>query len=218
MKEENVIDTFGEPEYRTESYLEIHSENVFVMADFDDIGYVSNFAGDPEKFEINGQNLNHDYDTLVEIFGREPDSEEMHALFELRWYYDGYFILIGLDDDGLPGKAEIWDENSYYTYEETYDENYIDENFEWVQKPTLTKDLDPYISLSYIEGIVRNKTDKTFSYVSINFDLYDAVGNQVDTTFDVIGNLSGNNTWKFKAPVSANKGVSRFEFAKITAY
>lgn len=116
MKAEDVIAAFGEPdEYSTEYFVQIPSkdgESLVAMASFDDAGYVSYFAGGPENYEINGQNLNHDYDKLVEIFGREPDSQETYDLLEARWFYDGYSILLGLDSDGLPGKAEIWKENS----------------------------------------------------------------------------------------------------------
>lgn len=115
MKAEDIIAAFGEPdEYSTEYFVQIPSkdgESLVAMANFDDAGYVSYFAGGPENYEINGQNLNHDYDKLVEIFGREPDSQETYDLLEAKWFYDGYSILIGLDSDGLPGKAEVWKED-----------------------------------------------------------------------------------------------------------
>ncbi len=115
MKAEDVIAAFGEAdEYSDENFIQILSEDgerLVAMANFDSAGYVSYFAGDPEKYELNGQNLNHDYDRLVEIFGREPDSQEMYDLLEIKWFYDNYSILIGLDNDGLPGKAEVWKED-----------------------------------------------------------------------------------------------------------
>lgn len=116
MKAEDVIAAFGEAdEYSDENFVQILSEDgerLVAMANFDSTGYVSYFAGDPEKFELNGENLNHDYDKLVKIFGREPDSEETFDLLEARWFFDGYSILLGLDEDGLPGKTEIWKDNA----------------------------------------------------------------------------------------------------------
>lgn len=115
MTAEDVIATFGEPNYSDEYFIEIRSEdgeNLVVIADLDSTGCVSDFAGDPEKFVINGQNINHDYDSLIEIFGREPDYEEMSDLLEVQWFYDGYRILLGLDEDGLPGKAQVWKEGT----------------------------------------------------------------------------------------------------------
>lgn len=115
MKAEDVTAALGEAdEYSDENFVQILSEDgerLVAMANFDSTGYVSYFAGDPEKFELNGENLNHDYDKLVKIFGREPDSEETFELLEVRWYFDGYSILLGLDKDGLPGKTEVSKEN-----------------------------------------------------------------------------------------------------------
>ncbi|MCX4338340.1 MAG: PsbP-related protein [Lachnospiraceae bacterium] len=116
MKAEDLIAAFGEAdEYSDENFVQILSEDgerLVAMANFDSAGYVSYFAGDPEKFELNGQDLNHDYDKLVKIFGREPDYEETFDLLEVRWFFDGYSILLGLDEDGLPGKTEIWKDNA----------------------------------------------------------------------------------------------------------
>lgn len=115
MKAEDVIAAFGEPdEYSDENFVQILNEEgdrLVIMANFDSTGYVSYFAGDPEKFGLNGKDLNHDYDELVKIFGREPDSQEMFDLHEVKWFYNGYSILLGLDEDGLPGKAEVWKDN-----------------------------------------------------------------------------------------------------------
>ena len=116
MKAEDVIAAFGEAdEYSDENFVQILSEDgerLVAIANFDSAGYVSYFTGDPEKFELNGQDLNHDYDKLVKIFGREPDYEETFDLLEVRWFFDGYSILLGLDEDGLPGKTEIWKDNA----------------------------------------------------------------------------------------------------------
>lgn len=116
MKAEDVIAAFGEAdEYSDEYFVQILSEDgerLVAMASFDSAGYVSYFAGDPEKFGLNGQDLNHNYDELVKIFGREPDYQETYDMLEAWWAFDGYRILLGLDTDGLPGKAEIWKDNA----------------------------------------------------------------------------------------------------------
>lgn len=112
MSAEEVIDAFGEPDYHNDNFLQIPDGDIAILVSLDNMGYVSSFSGDPKKFELSGQNLNQDYDKLVKIFGREPDSEEMYDLLEVKWSYDGYGILIGLDEDGLPGKAEIWKDNN----------------------------------------------------------------------------------------------------------
>lgn len=111
MSAEDVIAAFGEPSYQDDGFLEIQNEggdSGFVLAEFDSAGRVFYLAGDAEKFELNAQNFYQDYDGLVATFGREPDYQEKFDMLELTWYYDDYSILIGLGDDGLPGKTEAW--------------------------------------------------------------------------------------------------------------
>lgn len=89
-------------------------------------------------------------------------------------------------------------------------ENYIDENFDWVEKPVIRKKY----GVRYIEGIVINKSIKTIGYADISFNLYDSSGNQIDTAFDTISNLPPGNTWKFSAVVS-DLETNGFTFAGI---
>lgn len=51
----------------------------------------------------------------------------------------------------------------------------------------------------YIEGTVTNKTDRDYSYVSIEFICYDSAGNNLGTALDNTNNLLANQTWKYKA-------------------
>ena len=52
---------------------------------------------------------------------------------------------------------------------------------------------------TYIVGTIKNNTNKNYSYVQIEINLYDAEGNLVNSTLDNINNLEANGTWKFKA-------------------
>lgn len=52
---------------------------------------------------------------------------------------------------------------------------------------------------TYIVGTIKNNTNKNYSYVQVEINLYDADGNLVNSTFDNINNLEANGTWKFKA-------------------
>lgn len=52
-----------------------------------------------------------------------------------------------------------------------------------------------------ITGTIKNDTDKTFSYVQVEFNLYDDAGNQVGSTMANINNLESYGTWSFKAAV-----------------
>lgn len=52
---------------------------------------------------------------------------------------------------------------------------------------------------TYIVGTIKNNTDKNYSYVQVEINLYDADGNLINSTLDNINNLEANGTWKFKA-------------------
>lgn len=69
----------------------------------------------------------------------------------------------------------------------------------------------------YIEGIVKNNTDKDKGYVQISFNLYDADGNQLGTALDNINNLKAGGTWKFKA-MGMGDGIESYEFAEIVGF
>jgi len=50
-----------------------------------------------------------------------------------------------------------------------------------------------------ITGIIQNNTNFDYSYVSVEFSLYDAVGNNLGTAFDNMNNLAAGESWSFKA-------------------
>lgn len=51
----------------------------------------------------------------------------------------------------------------------------------------------------YIEGGIRNNTNKQYSYVQVSFNLYDKNGVQIGTALANVNNLEPNGVWKFKA-------------------
>lgn len=50
-------------------------------------------------------------------------------------------------------------------------------------------------------GTIRNDSDRTINFVSVNFNLLDKDGNKVGTTDDNIASLNPGENWKFKASV-----------------
>lgn len=52
---------------------------------------------------------------------------------------------------------------------------------------------------TYITGTIKNNTNKNYTYVQVEINLYDAQGNLINSTLDNINNLEPNGTWKFKA-------------------
>ncbi len=72
----------------------------------------------------------------------------------------------------------------------------------------------------YIEGLVKNNTDKDYSYVQIEFVCYDKDGNNLGTAIDNTNNLLGSQTWKFKAMFlgSDSKNVAKCDYHEITSW
>jgi uncharacterized protein YcfL len=52
---------------------------------------------------------------------------------------------------------------------------------------------------AHIVGTVKNNSAKEFSYVQVEFNLYDESGAQVGSTLDNTNNLEAYGTWKFDA-------------------
>ena len=81
-------------------------------------------------------------------------------------------------------------------------------SFAWIEEPYMIED---DLGFKYIVGSIENISEKTFSYVSVEFALYDSYGNQVGTTIDSIDHFESGNVWKFKAVVFENE-AEYFEF------
>lgn len=86
---------------------------------------------------------------------------------------------------------------------EEHDETISSKKNSTTEKFTLLDDYNGYAGDYnigyYIEGYVQNNTDKEYSYVSIEFNLYDADGVLIGTAMDNVNNLEANGKWKFKA-------------------
>lgn len=54
---------------------------------------------------------------------------------------------------------------------------------------------------AYIEGIVKNNSNKEFSYVEISFNLYDKDGNIITSEFTNVTHLDPYGTWKYKVTI-----------------
>lgn len=74
------------------------------------------------------------------------------------------------------------------------------------------------LGTTYIEGEIKNNTDKTYSYVQVTFNLYDVNGAQLGTAVDNINNLEPNGTWKYKAIGLVTEDVATYKFVEITGW
>ena len=50
-----------------------------------------------------------------------------------------------------------------------------------------------------VTGQLKNNTNKSYSYVSIEFTIYDENGYNIGTCFDNLSNFGANETWSFSA-------------------
>lgn len=82
-------------------------------------------------------------------------------------------------------------------------------------KGTTTRS-DGYGFSSYISGVIKNNTDKKYSYVQITFALFDKDGNKVGTALANVNSLDAGETWKFEA--IALKDFSTYKLDEITGW
>lgn len=72
----------------------------------------------------------------------------------------------------------------------------------------------------YIEGQIKNNTDKEYDYVQVTFTLYDAAGNTIGTAVDNNSGLDANGTWSFKAMglETNDSAVASYKLKEVTGY
>ena len=79
--------------------------------------------------------------------------------------------------------------------------------------------LDEYGSFYYIEGYIKNNTDKEYDYVSVEFTTYDAEGNILGSCYDNNSGLEANGRWKFKASCLEDvENIASFKLKEITKW
>lgn len=68
-----------------------------------------------------------------------------------------------------------------------------------------------------LAGTVKNNSDKEYSYVRVDFNLYDNSGAQVGWTDASIGNLEPHGTWKFKTNIVTDEKATQAKLKEIVA-
>ena len=87
------------------------------------------------------------------------------------------------------------------------------------EKFTLVSDEMTSDSFStYIQGEIKNNTDKTYSYAQVTFNVYDSSGAQIGTAVDNINNFEPNGTWRYKAIALTTDKVASYKFVEITGW
>lgn len=72
----------------------------------------------------------------------------------------------------------------------------------------------------YVTGYLKNKTDKTYTGLSIEIRLYDKEGNILGEETSYLETLKENKTWRFKISYSGidSKEVDSYEITEIYYY
>lgn len=113
-------------------------------------------------------------------------------------------------NDGRIMPLEEWYQKYIAPYANTNNNkdtgNYIDKNFEWVEKPRANN--------GNIIGKIKNISNGERRKISVTFLLYDYQGNQIGTAIDINPMLKTGNVWSFTAQVQ-NAKVTNFEFAEM---
>lgn len=79
--------------------------------------------------------------------------------------------------------------------------------------------LDEYGAFYYIEGYVKNNSDKDYEYVQIEFIAYDSEGNTLGSCYDYTSSLEANGRWKFKAScLDETDKIASYKLKEITGY
>ena len=71
-----------------------------------------------------------------------------------------------------------------------------------------------------LSGILKNKSNYSYSYVSIEFSVYDADGNNLGTALANVNNIGPGETWRFTATLlnyPSTKPTS-YKLSNITAW
>ena len=69
----------------------------------------------------------------------------------------------------------------------------------------------------YIIGQVQNNSEKDYSYIQVEFSIYDYNGALIDCAMDNISNLKSGKVWNFRALVNESYMTS-FGAGEITAF
>ncbi len=118
------------------------------------------------------------------------------------------FVVIGLASGGSAGTSS----NNKKTKTATKQEALVLEDGH-------TGSPDAYGFAYYIEGYIKNNTDKEYSYVQVEFTAYDAEGNTVGSCLDNNSGLEANGRWKFKAICSGEaKQIASYKLKEITKW
>lgn len=88
-----------------------------------------------------------------------------------------------------------------------------------VEENTVKNTKDEYGYAYYIEGYIKNESDKNYSYVQVTYTTYDKDGNTLGTCLDNNSGLEANGRWKFKAMcLEEVSDIASYKLTDVTGY
>ncbi len=90
-----------------------------------------------------------------------------------------------------------------------------------VSGTSLSVEYSEYLGYSAtITGVAKNTSNKNYSYVSVEFSVYDTNGNNLGTAIANINNLSSGDTWQFEANLFSfpSSRPTSYKLVDITAW
>lgn len=69
-----------------------------------------------------------------------------------------------------------------------------------------------------IQGTLRNNSANKYSYVAVEFNLYDDSNAQVGSTMAHVSNLDPQGTWKFEAPLRRDHGAKTAKLSGVKGF
>lgn len=224
MTEADVIAAFGKPdvyefdEYYRGNRMEYESEYLYLYTSPDSIVDCADFP--TKDVTLNGQSLNLYFDDLVNLLGDDYSSVGAGGY---HWDIGNLSCIFSVSNvDYIASSIEV----TQYDTDEPIDNDAnlgddsaeiittgLPDGFAWVEMPT--GKTDEYTTT--VSGIIQNASQKTYSYLTISFNLYDSSGNQIGSADATIRDLRAGGTWKFEA-VGFVGNAAKFDFSSIDGF
>lgn len=214
VSHEVIYDLLGDPDTSMYGGEELTYGNVllhFDMFSLDEPFLNGILSTNADDFTYNGQPIPDTYDGLTGLFGDSP-KEDDHGRYCYTWRYGGRWVdlTVAPKDSSIdPGTISMSWRPQSFEEEQPVVGPALPYGFEWVEAPYVTDDG----LFQNIEGVIRNNSGAQLSYASVSFNLYDANGNQIGNTSDIIWDWGSGNTWKFSASLSSE--AAKYQFVEL---
>lgn len=90
--------------------------------------------------------------------------------------------------------------------------------YEFVGNTNMVVDDTTYGYSVSVQGKIKNTSNKSYSYISVQYALYDSENNQIETASDYLSGFAAGDTWQFNAKIIGwlDEEPSSFKLIKVT--